>query len=265
MSMQHLSGKSTVIPVSPDADGAEGEANGYSSRRRFLHSSLGAAGVLAVCPINAFANSAIAQGDTPIKRLWAECEALSPEVERLSRALDEAYERFRVMSPPLPEEMYGNEVYAHIVGLKLWLRRGYGDDNDVMWISTEGWRHAVNRPLVTAEQGPMAPSMWVTHERARAREVLPIAERHEAEVEAARAAAGVKAADDAYEQASARLFDLGEAILASEAETFADLLVQVKVCEARDYDDDEFAGDDAMALLRSIKHLAQRVNAAGEN
>jgi hypothetical protein len=194
-------------------------------------------------------------------------EAFIPEVERLAREEKEASRRFYEVVPPVPEEMRMSEIGAHMAGVTPWYFVGRFGDSEVTWVTLEGWRHAVNRPLVPAEQGPMAPHMMVTHQRARAREILPIAERYEAAVAEASAACGRDAANAAYEAALDRKDAIDGAIFQATAETFGDLLIQVRACEVCGYTDDDGDPDSdegnfpdwaGRALVRSIRSLAAR-------
>src|SRR5262249_37087838 len=139
---------------------------------------------------------------TPIQVLMDERAALLPEIERLLTEADLADGRCCAATPPVPEELQTNFVHAHMNGLKDYLREGRGvSGEEVEWIPVDGWRHRVEQPLCPAELGPLAEYMMVTHDRARAREVLPIAERYEAACQAAREATGVDLANAAWEAA----------------------------------------------------------------
>lgn len=230
-----------------------------TSRRSILCAASAIAGALALPATGAAALTSTPT--TTIQRLWQERETFTPEVERLDRENEEATNRLFNMAPPVPDEMRMTKIGAYMAGLIQFHRVGCYTDLMVEWVPVEGWRYAVNKPLTPAEQGPSAPHRMVTHQRARAREILPIAERYEAAMEEALVASGSREAGDAYLNAWRRRCEIEDAIIAASPETFADLLIQVQAIEARGYDsgdpEDDIPGYVGQALLRSIRALAE--------
>jgi hypothetical protein len=234
-----------------------------TSRRSVLRAGSALAAGLCL-PWGSAVNAATSQDKTAIGKLWLEYQALLPEIERLSREEQAASERFYASVPPVPEEMRISAFHAHMCGLKPWHIVGRHQDLTVAFIDTAGWRHAVERPLLPAETGPLAGAAFVTQHRARAREVLPIAERYHAAVVRIDVASGRKAANDALDAVFDRKGILVSAIFGATAETLADLLIQVKLCEAEGCTEDgdphseggNFPDWVGRALIRSIRNLA---------
>lgn len=236
-----------------------------TSRRSVL--SVASALAAGLCLPSAAAAQQVTLNVTPIGKLWLQYQALLPEIEKLSREEEAASARFYAAVPPVPEEMRISEFHAHISGLKPWYRVGRHDDLGVKFVTTAGWRHAVERPLVPAETGPLAGAAFATQNRARAREVLPIAERYDAAVAEVDAASGRKAANDALDAAFDRKGILEGSIFGATPETFADLVIQVRLCEAEGYtndggdphrSEDNFPDWVARSLIRSIRSLGAR-------
>lgn len=233
------------------------------SRRSFLRASSAITGALVLSASGAAALPS--SPDTPIQRRWREREAMTPELERLEAEESAACERFCNSMPPIPEEMRISEFEAHYTGMRKFASVGRGYDRETHWVRVEGWRHAVERPLVPAEKGPSADVSAVALFRARARKVLPIAERYEAAVDEAREASGKTAVLVASRAAWGRRTAIEDAILSASPETFADLLIQVCVFEGYGMtegvcDPDEWTFPDraVWALVRAIKSLGEK-------
>jgi len=230
-----------------------------TSRRSVL--SVGSALAASLClPWGRAAQAVTSKNATAIQKLWLEYQALAPEIERLSREEEAASARFYAAVPPVPEEMRISGFHAHIAGLKPWYIVGRHADDHVTWVSTAGWRDAVQRPLVPAETGPTAHLSAATQNRALAREILPIAEQYDAAVAELSSQCGRDAANDALNATLDRKISIEGAILRATAETFADLLIQAKCCEAEGYTraDDDCPDWVGKALVRSILGLAAR-------
>ena len=231
-----------------------------TSRRAVLTGAAGVAvaGALAAAPmqsVTAAASGALV--DTPIQRLWRQYVALLAECERLSREDDLAFDRLVTAMPPIPDELRTNFFHAHVNGLKDYVRVGNYGRGDVEWIAADGWRQRIEQPLCPAEEGPIAEHMMVTHDRARAREVLPIAERYEAACAAARVESGYAATSAACDAAIERKCDFENEIMSTPAEGISDLVIQGEIANARDCFE-----DDAPALAASIGSLAARLGVA---
>ena len=204
-----------------------------TSRRALLTGAAGvaAAGALAALPVQSAAAPGVA---TPIQKLWQQYVDLVLECERRSREDDLAFDRLIAGTPPIPDELRTNFFHAHVNGLKDYVRVGNYGRGDVEWIPADGWRQRIEQPLCPAEEGPIAEHMMVTHDRARAREVLPIAERYEAECEAARIESGYAATSAAWDAAIDRKYDLEREIMTTPAATIADLALQSALVKAND-------------------------------
>ena len=204
-----------------------------TSRRALLTGAAGvaAAGALAALPVQSAAAPGVA---TPIQKLWQQYVDLVLECERRSREDDLAFDRLIAGTPPIPDELSTNFFHAHVNGLKDYVRVGNYGRGDVEWIPADGWRQRIEQPLCPAEEGPIAEHMMVTHDRARAREVLPIAERYEAECEAARIESGYAATSAAWDAAIDRKYDLEREIMTTPAATIADLALQSALVKAND-------------------------------
>lgn len=229
-----------------------------TSRRAVL---TGAAGLAATGALMSVPASSVALGVdrvTPIQKLWQRYVAVRAECERLSCEQDLAFDRLIAAMPAVPDELRTSFFHAHVNGLKDYVRVGNYGRGDVEWIPADGWRNRLEQPLCPAEEGPIAEYMMVTHDRARAREVLPIAERYEAACDSARVESGYAATSAAWGAAIDRKYDLEREIMTMPAATLSDLVIQGEIVNDRD---DE---DDTHALVASIGSLAARFGVTKE-
>lgn len=188
-----------------------------------------------------------------IAQLAAERVRLKAEVAKLSVLDDDARDRFEAAKPQVPEEIVVKGTDRMVLN-SAWFRPLFFTPGRRQTVPAEGWRAMLADP-------PRLFGSDKVNECAleRIRTGLAAAERYEELVRKADLAAEYSAAHDAYEATLDRLWELDARILAMNAQSLNDVVLQAAVVEARSEDDGDVPTEFVSALLDSIKALGDRV------